>query len=279
MLYWLIEHLDHSIFNLLRYISIRAGGAIATAFFVVIFLGAFIRLMIPNQRSGAPVGLEGVSSQVVSRIGTPAICALTLLSAPLVSTVLWANLRNPYVWIAMGAATGFALVGFHDHLQMTLSHSWFSRRTQLLIETVIAIGAWIAIFRIGRGPLVASLMFGEHPVVFGFISLVLSTMVVVGGANAVRLIDTGGRVAIVALMITAVVLGMIAYLTGRVVLAYHLQLPYVAGTRELTIVCAAITGVCPGLVWLKAASTPVLMGDAGSLAIGAALGTVAVAVL
>jgi len=95
----------------------------------------------------------------------------------------------------------------------------------------------------------------------------------------VRLNDAFGRLAIVPVMIAAVILGISAYLTGHVVLAYHLQLQHVAGAHELTVVCAAITGVCPGLVWLKAASTPVFMGDAGSLAIGAALGTVAVVVL
>src|SRR5262249_40916325 len=118
-------------------------------------------------------------------------------------------------------------------------------------------------------------------VVFGFISLALSIMVVVGAANAVRLIDARGRLAIAGVMIAAVVLGVIAYLTGHVVFAHHhLQLQHVAGTRELTVVCAAVTGVCPGLVWLKAASTAVpMLGDAGSLAIGAALGTIAVAVL
>lgn len=279
MLYWLIEHLDHSVFNLLRYTSIRAGSAIGTAFFVVIFLGALIRLTNPNRHSGLAARLEGVSSQVVSRIGSPAICGLTLLSAASMSILLWANLRNPYVWITIGAAAGFALIGFHDHLQMTLSHGRLSHGTRLLIETVIAIGAWIAVFRIGRGPLAASVIFGEHPVVFGFISLAFSTMVVVGAANAVRLNDAFGRLAIVPVMIAAVILGISAYLTGHVVLAYHLQLQHVAGAHELTVVCAAITGVCPGLVWLKAASTPVFMGDAGSLAIGAALGTVAVVVL
>jgi len=193
-----------------------------------------------------------------------------LLSVALVSTMLWANLLNPFVWIAIGAATGFALIGFHGNRhQMTRRHSQFSRRTRLLSETVIAIGTWIAIFWIGRAPLATSLMFDEHPIVFVFISLALSSMVVVGAANAVKLVDKGDRSVIVAIMIAALILGTIAYLIG----------PVVAGARELTVVCAAVVGVSLGLAWLKTASTPVFVGDTGSLALGAALGTIALAIL
>ena len=270
MLFWLIAHSDQiSVFNLIRYIILRAGGATATAFLVVVFFGPLIRLMNRKHRGGAPVRVEGASSQVVSRNGTPALDALTLLSAAFVSTMLWANLRDPFVWIAIGEAMGFALIGFHDgHHQMTKRHGPFSRRIRLLSEMVIATGAWIVMFWIGRVPLATSHMFDERRVVFGFISLALSSMVVVGAANAVKLIDTGDR-SLAAILSGVVVLGIIVYLIG----------PVAAGPRELTVVCAALVGLCLGLVWFKTTSTPVFLGDTGSLALGATLGTIVLAIL
>jgi phospho-N-acetylmuramoyl-pentapeptide-transferase len=273
MLYWLIEHSDQMpVFNVLRYIAIRAGGAIATALVLMFFFRPLISLMGPGRRSAPPV-------QVVSRIGTPAVDALALLSIAFVSTVLWTNLLNLHLWIAIGAATAFGLIGFHDdYLKMIQrTRSQFSHRTRLLIETVIAIAAWIAFFRTGREPLVTSLLFGWPPVVSGLISLALSIILVVSTANAVKLIDSGDRSAIVTVMIAAVVLGMVTYLSGGAVFANDLQVQYVVG--ELAVLCATMVGICLGLVWFKAASAPVFIGDTGSLALGAALGTIVVAIL
>jgi phospho-N-acetylmuramoyl-pentapeptide-transferase len=282
MLYWLIEHSDQmSVFNVLRYIAIRAGGAIATALVLMFLFTPLISLMDRWRRSAPPVRLMGDSSQVVSRIGTPVVDALAVLSIAFVSTILWTNLLNPHLWIAIGAATAFGLIGFHDdYLKMIQrTRSQFSHRTRLLIETVIAIAAWIAIFRTGRGPLATSLLFGWPPVVSGLISLALSIILVVSTANAVKLTDSGDRSAIVAVMIAAVVLGMVTYLSGNAVFANRLQIQYVVGTRELAVLCAAMVGICLGLVWFKAASAPVFIGDTGSLALGAALGTIVVAIL
>jgi len=271
MLYLLFEHWDQmSVFNLLRYIAIRAVGAIATALVLVFFVSRIISQMDPNQRSGPPVQPEGTSSPVVSRFNTRSTDVIVLLSVVTIST-FWANLRNPHLWIVIGAATGFGLIGFH--------HNQFARRGRLLAETIIAVAVWIGIVQLGQEPFAHSPLFAKSPVVSGIISLVLSTILVIGTANAVKLIADGDRLVIIAVMVAAVVLGLTAYMSGNAALANHLQLPYVSRSGEMAIPCATIVGVCLGLLWFKATSSPALMGDTGSAAIGAALTTVALAIL
>src|SRR5215813_8169546 len=237
--------------------------------------------LLDPRRHGAPlVPLAGDSSQIVSRIGTPVVDTLALPSVAFVSTALWANPLNSHVWIAIGAAAAYGLIGFHDDYfkMMQRGRNQFSQRTRLLIETIIAIAAWIAILRTGPMSFTTSLLFGWPSVISSFLSLGLSIVLVVGAANAAKLIDSGNRSAIVRVTIVAAVLGMIAYLSANVVFARHLQVQYVAGVGELAVLCAAVVGVCLGLVWCKAVSSPVI-GDAGSLALGAALGTTAVIIL
>src|SRR5215471_7005373 len=281
MLYLLFEHWDQmSVFNLLRYIAIRASSAIASALVLVFFVSQIISQMHPNRRRGPPVQAEGTSLPVVSRINTRSTDVIVLLSVVTVST-FWANPRNPHLWIMIGAATGFGLIGFHGDIIQTMqqSHNRFARRARILAETIIAVAVWIGIVQIGQEPFAHSPLSAKSPVVSAIISLVLSTVLVIGTANAVKLITNGDRLAIIAVMVAAVVLGLTAYMAGNAGLTNHLQLRYVSGTGEMAIPCAAIVGVCLGLLWFKATSSPALMGDMGTAAIGAAFATVALAIL
>jgi phospho-N-acetylmuramoyl-pentapeptide-transferase len=267
MLYWLAQSDYTSVFNLFRYISVRTGYAIATA----IVLALFFRSLINRMREGAP-------SEAVSPIGAPESDTTALLSAVLVSTLLWANLLNSNIWIAIGTAIGFGLVGLHDERAIHQGRRPFSRRTPLLIETIIAIAAWTVTYLVRRELLATSPGFEERSTVFGFISLMFGTVLVVGVANAVKLIDSGDRFAIWAVAIAAAVVGMTSYLAGNVVLAEDFHLPYVAGTGELAVPCGAIAGACLGLAWFRAPSASIFMGETGCLALGATLGVVAMVV-
>jgi phospho-N-acetylmuramoyl-pentapeptide-transferase len=261
MLYWLAQSDHMSVFNLFRYIFIRAGSGIATA----IVLALLFRSLVGRMR-------ENASSQAASAIGPPATTTMALLSAALVSTLLWANPLNSNIWIVIGIAIGFGSVGFHDERAIHQGHRPFSGRTRLLIETIITIGAWIVTYLIRRELSATSPGFEERSTVLSFVPLVLGTVLVVGAANAVKLIDSGDRFAIAAIAVVAGGVGLTPYLTGNLILANHFHLPFVAGTGELIVPCTAVAGACIGLAGLKAPRTSISMGEMGSLALGAMLG-------
>src|SRR5439155_364750 len=163
MLYYLTEFSDKiSVFNVFRYITFRTGGAVVTALvFVFLFGPGIIHLLRLMQGMGQPIRADGPPSHLVSKIGTPTMGGLMILSGLLVSTLLWANPLNRYIWIVLGVTLGFALVGFYDDYLKVIrqSHTGFSVRTRLAIESVIAIAACVALAALGRAPFATSLVF------------------------------------------------------------------------------------------------------------------------
>src|SRR5256886_9075544 len=198
---------------------------------------------------------------------------LMILSGLVVSTLLWANPLNPYVWIVLAVTLGFGFVGFYDdYLKVTKqSHSGFAGRLRLLIEAVIAIAACYALVRLGRDATSTSLAipFLKDVVInFGWFFVIFGGFVIVGAGNAVNLTDGLDGLAIVPVMIAAASFGMIAYLTGNAVFSHYLQINYVAGTGELAVLCGAVLGAGLGFLWFNAPPASIFMGDTGSLALG-----------
>jgi phospho-N-acetylmuramoyl-pentapeptide-transferase len=284
MFYLLIELSDKiSVLNVFRYITFRTGGAVVTALaFVFLFGPMIINRLRLSQGMGQPIRADGPSSHLVTKIGTPTMGGLMILSGLVVSTLLWANPLNPYVWVVLGVTLGFGLVGFcDDYLKViTRSHHGLSGRMRLGIETVIAVAACFAIAQLGRGALATSLVFPffkELVVDLGWFFLAFSAFIIVGAGNAVNLTDGLDGLAIVPVMIAAASFGMIAYLAGNVVFAAYLQIQHVAGTGDLAVLCGAVVGAGLGFLWFNAPPASIFMGDTGSLALGGLLGTVAVA--
>src|SRR6201991_2025882 len=284
MLYWLVELSDKiSFFNVFRYITFRTGGAIVTALiFVFLFGGPIIDLLRLKQGKGQPIRTDGPQSHLVTKIGTPTMGGLMILSGLVVSTVLWANPLNPYVWIVLAVTLGFGFVGFYDdYLKVTKqSHSGFAGKIRLLIEGIIALAACYALVKLGRDVSSTSLAIPfvkELVVNFGWFFVIFGAFVIVGAGNAVNLTDGLDGLAIVPVMIAAASFGMIAYLAGNAVFSEYLQIRYVAGTGELAVLCGALFGARLGLLWFNAPPASIFMGDTGSLALGGMLGSVAVA--
>src|SRR5487761_292080 len=273
----------YSPFHLFRYITFRAGGATATALFLVMFFGprsiAALRL---RQGKGQPIRTDGPQSHLVTKKGTPTMGGLMILSGLVVSTMLWANPLNPYVWIVLAVTLGFGFVGFYDdYLKVTKqSHSGFAGRIRLAIEAVIALAACYALVRLGRDPFSTSLVipfFKDVVLNFGWFFLIFGAFIIVGAGNAVNLTDGLDGLAIVPVMIAAASFGMIAYLAGNAVFSDYLQINYVAGTGELAVLCGAVLGAGLGFLWFNAPPASIFMGDTGSLALGGMIGAVAVA--
>jgi phospho-N-acetylmuramoyl-pentapeptide-transferase len=292
MFYWLIDLSNtvpalaflHSLLNVFRYITFRTGGAMVTgALFVFLFGPWIIDHLRLRQGKGQPIRTDGPQSHIVAKKGTPTMGGLMILSGLVVSTLLWANPVNPYVWIVLAVTLGFGFVGFYDdYLKVTKqTHSGFAGRLRLLIEAIIALVACYALVRLGRDVSSTSRaipFFKDMVLNFGWFFVIFGAFVIVGAGNAVNLTDGLDGLAIVPVMIASASFGLIAYLAGNAVFSDYLQINYVAGTGELAVVCGALLGAGLGFLWFNAPPASIFMGDTGSLALGGMLGSIAVAV-
>jgi len=285
MFYWLADLSDKlSFLNVFRYITFRTGGAIVTALvFVFLFGGPIIDMLRLKQGKGQPIRSDGPKSHLVTKLGTPTMGGLMILSGLLVATLLWANPANPYVWVVLGVTLSFGLVGFYDdYLKVTKqTDAGISGRTRLIMEAVIAIIACTLLAHLGRGPIATSLVFPfvkELAINLGWGFVLFGAFVTVGAANAVNLTDGLDGLAIVPVMIASASFGLISYLAGNAVFAEYLQIHYVAGSGELAIICGAVIGAGLGFLWFNAPPASIFMGDTGSLSLGGLLGTIAVAI-
>jgi phospho-N-acetylmuramoyl-pentapeptide-transferase len=285
MFYWLTELSDKvSFFNVFRYITFRTGGAIVTALvFVFLFGSPIIDLLRLKQGRGQPIRADGPPSHLLTKKGTPTMGGLMILSGMLVSTLLWANPKNPYVWIVLGVTLSFGLIGFYDdYLKVTKqNNTGFAGRTRLAAETLVAVVACMALAHLGKGTIATSLVFPfvkELVVNLGWAFAIFGAFVIVGAGNAVNLTDGLDGLAIVPVMIAAASFGLISYVVGNALFSEYLQIHYVAGTGELAVLCGAVIGASLGFLWFNAPPASIFMGDTGSLALGGMLGAIAVAI-
>jgi len=285
MFYWLTDLSDKvSFFNVFRYITFRTGGSIVTALvFVFLFGGPIIDLLRLKQGKGQPIRSDGPPSHLLTKTGTPTMGGLMILSGALVSTLLWANPANLYVWIVLGVTLSFGAIGFYDdYLKVTKqSHAGFAGRTRLFVEAAIAVVAVTALIQLGKPPIATSLVFPffkDLVINLGWAFVLLGAFVIVGAGNAVNLTDGLDGLAIVPVMIAAASFGLISYVVGNALFSEYLQIRYVAGTGELAVLCGAVIGAGLGFLWFNAPPATIFMGDTGSLSLGGLLGTVAVAI-
>ena len=282
MLYWLTELSDDGgFFNLFRYITVRAGGAFVTALlFGFLFGRPLIDLLRRRQGKGQPIRDDGPAGHL-SKAGTPTMGGLLILSALLVSTLIWARLDNPYVWIVLLVTAGFGMIGFaDDYAKVTKQTSaGVSGRVRMLLGLLIAALAAYAAAQFHPEALSNRLAFpfvNEFTLNLGVLFVPFGMIVIVGAANAVNLTDGLDGLAIMPVMIAAGTLGVIAYAVGRADFTEYLGVHFVPGTGELLVFTAALFGGGLGFLWYNAPPAAVFMGDTGSLALGGALGAIAV---
>ncbi len=285
MLYWLIEFSDQfPVFNVFRYITFRAGAATMTAlFFVFLFGPALIRALRVKQGKGQPIRDDGPINHILHKQGTPTMGGLMILSGAGVASLLWGNLANPFVWVVLVVTLSFGAIGLYDdYLKITKrSTRGFPGRIKFSLEALIAAVAAYVLASLTDDPLGTSLTFPfvKNLVVdLGPFFVLLGAFVIVGAGNAVNLTDGLDGLAIVPVMIAAATFGFISYLVGNAVFADYLQLHLVPGTGELAVICGALVGAGIGFLWFNAPPAMIFMGDTGSLALGGALGTIAVAI-
>ncbi|WP_050522282.1 phospho-N-acetylmuramoyl-pentapeptide-transferase [Pseudorhodobacter wandonensis] len=282
MLYWLTEFSDGGdIFNLFRYITFRAGMAFFTALiFGFIFGKPLINLLRRRQGKGQPIRNDGPQTHF-AKAGTPTMGGLLILSALLFSTLLWARLDSPYVWIVLGVTFSFGLIGFADDYAKVSKQNTkgVSSKVRFLLGLIIAAVACTAAAWAHPEALAYRLampVFKDTLLNLGWFFIPFGMIVIVGSANAVNLTDGLDGLAIMPVMIAAGTLGVISYIVGNYNYTEYLGVHFVPGTGELLIFTAALFGGGLGFLWYNAPPAAVFMGDTGSLALGGALGAIAV---
>lgn len=278
MLYWIAEHLGFpGLLNLIRYLSFRSGAAIATALLIGLIIGPrFIGWLRVRQGKGQPIRADGPQTHLAKR-GTPTMGGLMILTSMALSILLWMDLSNPFVWACLFVTLGFGAIGFLDDYDKVrkASTAGVSGRTRLLLEFLIAgIAAWIIM---GQNGTPLYLPFTTRMYIdLGIFYPVFAAFTIVAFGNAVNLTDGLDGLATMPVIIASVAFLVIVYLVGNVKFADYLGIPHVPRAGELAIFCGAVIGAGLAFLWFNAPPAAVFMGDTGSLALGGALGTIAV---
>ena len=283
MLYLLSDlSTQFNVLNVFRYLTFRAGGAVVTALMVAFVFGpAIIRWLRSKQKFGQPIRTDGPQSHLITKQGTPTMGGVMMLLGIGVATLLWADLSNRYVWIVLFVTMSYGFIGFLDDYMKVTKRSAGGLKGKLKLVAEIAV-AGIAAYLISQTatPALAdklALPFIKEALIdLGIFYIPVAIFVMIGAANSVNLTDGLDGLAIVPVMIAAGVFVIIAYLIGNTVFANYLQVHYVPGAGELAVFCGAVVGAGLGFLWFNAPPAMVFMGDTGSLAMGGALGSVAV---
>ncbi|HSK40032.1 MAG TPA: phospho-N-acetylmuramoyl-pentapeptide-transferase [Arenibaculum sp.] len=284
MLYHLLFPLanEFGVFNLFRYLTFRTGGAILTAAVIsFVFFPSLIRWLRARQGEGQPIRSDGPETHFKKK-GTPTMGGLMILISIIISTLLWTDLTNGFVWVTLLVTIGFGLIGFgDDFLKLTKRNpKGLPGKGKLAGQIGIAFVATLLLVANSNEtyetaltlPFVKDLLLQ-----LSWFFVPVAIFVMVGASNAVNLTDGLDGLAIVPVMIASACFGLIAYLVGNAIFANYLQIHHVPGTGELAVFCGALVGAGLGFLWFNAPPAMVFMGDTGSLAVGGALGTIAIA--
>lgn len=284
---WLTKYAeDFQFFNLFNYISFRTGGAVMTSMLIAFIFGPkLIQMLRIRQGKGQPIRDDGPESHIIKKAGTPTMGGLLILVSMVISTLLWGNWHNSYLWVVLLVTLGFGLIGYvDDYLKVSRQNpKGLKSKIKLLFEFLIA---GFAVYVVMQAAPTADPEFSTGLAIpffknvlinLGVFFIPFGCIVIVGASNAVNLTDGLDGLAIVPVMIAAASFSAIAYLVGNAIYAPYLGIPYVPGSAEITIVLGSLIGAGLGFLWYNAPPAMIFMGDTGSLALGGALGSAAVA--
>lgn len=284
MLLWLSERLAQHFhfFHVFQYLTLRAILGTLTSLVIALVLGPTIIRRLSLRRVGQVVRNDGPQSHL-SKAGTPTMGGTLVLASVLISTLLWADLTNRYVWLVLIITFGFGAIGYwDDYRKLVLKHSrGMPARQKYFFQSLLGIGAALYLYHTAILPAETQLVipfFKSISIALGPFFILLTYFVIVGSSNAVNLTDGLDGLAIMPAVMISGALGVFAYVTGNVQYANYLGIPYVPGVGEIVVFCGALVGSGLGFLWFNTYPAQVFMGDVGALALGAALGVVAVLV-
>jgi phospho-N-acetylmuramoyl-pentapeptide-transferase len=280
MLYHLFYPLASSVklFNIFRYLTFRTIYAMITALIVCFIIGPWIIRRLEGLQARQVIRTDGPESHL-KKAGTPTMGGVLILAAIIIPTLLWADLSNLYVWLTLFIVAGYGVIGFVDDYKKVVEKNpkGLSPRQKMFWQVLLAAG--VGIFLFNRAGFSTEIYFpffkNLHPDL-GFVYVVFATLVIVGASNAVNLTDGLDGLAIGPVAINAATYMIFCYVAGNIKLSGYLQIPYVAGSGELAVLCGAMVGAGLGFLWYNSYPAEVFMGDVGSLSLGGGLGTLAV---
>jgi phospho-N-acetylmuramoyl-pentapeptide-transferase len=277
---WLAQY--HSGFNVFGYLTLRAILAALTALAISLLVGPRMIRWLADYQVGQRVRSDGPQTHL-SKAGTPTMGGALILSAIVAATVLWADLANRFVWVVLLVTVAFGLVGFwDDYLKLVVGNSrGLIARYKYFWQSVAGLAAALVLYFTAQSAAETTLyvpFFKNVLIPLGILFIPLTYFVIVGTSNAVNLTDGLDGLAIMPAVLVAGALGVFAYASGNVVFSGYLGIPYIAGAGEVLVICAAIFGAGLGFLWFNTYPAQVFMGDIGALALGAALGVIAVIV-
>ncbi len=282
MLVWLAEHLSayYSVFNVFSYLTFRAIISLLTALFISLWMGPKLISGLQKLQIGQIVRHDGPESHFSKR-GTPTMGGVMILVSITISVLLWAYPSNPYVWCVLAVLVGYGLIGFVDDYRKVVhkNSKGLIARWKYFWQSLIALTVAFALYATGKDTSATQLVvpfFKDIMPQLGLCYILLTYFVIVGTSNAVNLTDGLDGLAIMPTVFVAAGFGLVAWATGNIKFAEYLHIPYLRHAGELVIVCTAIVGAGLGFLWFNTYPAQVFMGDVGSLALGGALGTIAV---
>ena len=282
MLYYFLVPLakDHILFNVFRYLTFRSFMALISALVVSLVIGPWIINRLREKQHGGETIREDTPERHRTKKGTPTMGGIIIVAALVVSTLLWANLANRYVWVAVVATLGFGIIGVWDDLVKLRTRKGVSARTKFGLQFVLAFVLVQVVFwqppQNGWAPVLAIPFLKGWLLDLGWLWIPFAMLVIIGSSNAVNLTDGLDGLAIGPVIMAGGAFGVIAYLTGNFKAADYLKIVNVKGAGELTVFCGALIGAAIGFLWFNCHPAQVFMGDAGSLALGGAIGMLAV---
>lgn len=280
MLYHLLYplHTTISAFNIFRYITFRTIYASLTAFLICVLLGPWVIRKLSKMQIGQYIREDGPQNHI-KKAGTPTMGGILIIFSLIVSTLLWSNLTNYYIWIVLIITTGYAIIGFADDylMQVKKKNKGLSVRTKLLMQVILAIVAGVLIYLSPDFNTQVTIPFFKNiSPDLGWAYIIFGVFVIVGTSNAVNLTDGLDGLAIGPVIIVSVTYMVFSYVSGHVKIADYLQINYVSGSGELAIFCGSLAGAGIGFLWFNTYPAQIFMGDVGSLPLGGSLGMVAI---
>ena len=275
---------QYSFLNLFNFITFRVGASILTSLFFSLIFGQFIINKLSRiQPYGQPIRNDGPETHIIKKAGTPTMGGVLIILSIFISGILWSDLKNVFIWTGLLTLLTFGLIGIADDYKKIKSNSSNGVKgiTRIILQIIFAVFISIIILKILDDKInttIAFPFFKNLIINFGYFYIFISLFILVGSANAVNLTDGLDGLAIVPVMIVAMTFSFIAYVTGNAVFSNYLLINYIPGTGELSVLCGALIGAALGFLWFNAPPAKVFMGDTGSLALGATLGSIALMV-
>ena len=284
MLLWLANYLStfEPGFAVFQYLTLRSILGVLTALITALFVGPWVIRSLETRQIGQSVRRDGPETHF-SKQGTPTMGGVLILVCITASTLLWGDLTNEYVWIALLVMLGFGVIGWADDWKKVVlrNSKGLSAKSKYLGQSIVGLVAAVALYQIAKTPAETTLLvpfFKDLLIPLGFGYIILTYFVIVGTSNAVNLTDGLDGLAILPTVLVAGALGVFAYLTGNAIFSQYLFIPFIPGTGELVVFLGAMVGAGLGFLWFNTYPAQVLMGDVGALSLRAALGVVAVMV-